>query len=151
MHLPAQVTRFGSIALLACALTACQSSTSSTNPDSTSSAGPASTAVVPKMGVVTQEIAGHPRLFSTFGFWMMDATLKSQLLACYRTDGTLNRALLRQTLPEAKIVEGSDIVAVALPSGTFTFFLLRDGPLISLDPKFDSMVQQMSEKAYTTP
>ena len=104
---------------------------------------------VPRMGVVTDQIAGHERLFSTFGFWMMDEPLKTQLLGCFRPNGTLDHAKLRQALPDAHIVEGKDTVAVALPTGNFTFFLLRDGPLVSLDPRFDAMVRQMSAKAST--
>lgn len=145
MHLPAQIKQFGVVALLSFGLAACQSSPSST------ASGPAPTNVVPKMGIVTHEIAGQQRLFSSFGFWMMDPELKTRLLACFGPDGTLNRPALRQAFPEAKIVEGTDIVAVALPSGDFNFFLLRDGPLVSLDPKFDGLVQQMSAKADTGP
>ena len=131
------------IALVVGALAACQSSSSEGKTKGET--------VVPKMGVLSQEIAGHQRLFSTFGFWMMGEPLKTQLLACYRPDGTLDQTKLKATFPDANIVAGTEVTAVALPSGDFTFFLLRDGPLVSLDPKFDAMVQQMSAKAYTTP
>ena len=142
MHLAAKVKQFGAIALVAGALAACHSSSKEASKTET---------VVPKMGVVSEEIAGHQRLFSTFGFWMMGEPLKTQLLGCYRPDGTLDQAKLKATFPDANIVAGAQVTAVALPSGDFTFFLLRDGPLVSLDPKFDAMVQQMSAKAYTTP
>lgn len=143
MHLPKIVKQLGAIALLTAALAACKSTSSPSGPVSSTPT------VVPKMGMVTEEIAGQQRLFTTFGFWMMGEQLKNQLLACFRPDGTLDRERLTATFPAAEIAEGKEVVAVALPSGDFTFFLLRDGPLVSLDPKFDRMVQQMSAKAST--
>jgi hypothetical protein len=107
---------------------------------------PAPLPVIPPGGIVRDAIAGQPRLFSTFGFVMLDASLKSKLQTSYGTDGRLNQALLRQNFPEAQIVVSPRATAVLLPSGHFRFFLLRDGPLISLDPDFDGMVRQMSER-----
>jgi|GEM_PF-5830352 hypothetical protein len=107
---------------------------------------PAPLPVIPPNGLVPDEIAGQPRLFSTFGFVMLDAPLKARLQASFNADGRLNPALLRQNLPEAQIVASPRTTAVMLPSGTFTFLLLRDGPLISLDPSFDGMVQQLSNR-----
>ena len=107
--------------------------------------------VIPPNGLVPDEIAGQPRLFSTFGFMMLDAPLKARLQASYDADGRLNPALLRQNFPEAQIVESPRATAVVLPAGTFRFFLLRDGPLIALDPSFDSMVEKLSTRLTPPP
>ena len=142
-RLTENLKRSATIALLAGALAACQSTTP------TASSSLAQTTSIPKSGVVTYEIAGQQRLFSSIGFWMMGEPMKTQLLACFRPDGTLDAARLRQAFPTARIVEGKDVVAVALPEGNFAFFLLRDGPLVSLDTTYDKLVQQMAEKTYT--
>lgn len=122
-----------------------------TPPPATATApAPAPLPVIPPTGIVHDEIAGQPRLFTTFGFVMLDAPLKAKLQASYNPDGRLNQALLRANFPEAKIVVSPRATAVALPAGTFNFFLLRDGPLISLDPTLDGMVLQLPTRVIFT-
>jgi hypothetical protein len=158
-RLPQKLQRYGALVLLAGAAAGCHSTSVPAptepiiepQPQPEAKLRSSKPTPVPRMGVVTEKIAGQQRLFSTFGFWMVGEPLKSQLLGSFRPDGTLDREKLQATFPAATIVEGKKVVAVALSSGTFTFFLLQDGPLISLDPKFDAMVQQMSVRAYTTP
>jgi hypothetical protein len=97
-------------------------------------------------GLVREDVGGRPRLFSKLGFLMLDEPLRTQLLTSYTETGQLDHAKLRQNLKEARIVEGSNFVAVALPAGYFKVFLLRDGPWISLDPQYDAMVQRMAAR-----
>ena len=100
---------------------------------------------VREMRLSEEQVAGQHRLFSTFGFWVLDEPLKKKILACYTSDGKLERTILRRSLPEAQIVDSSDVVAVTMPSGAFASFLLRDGPLVSLDPKVDAIVREAAE------
>jgi hypothetical protein len=99
-----------------------------------------------QMRLAEEEVAGQRRLFSTFGFWVLEEPLRKKLLPCYTPEGKLDRLMLRQSLPEAQIVEAHEVVAVTLPSGAFASFLLRDGPLVSLDPKTDAIVRMVADE-----
>jgi hypothetical protein len=97
-------------------------------------------------GLVREDVGGRPRLFSKVGFLMLDEPLRVKVLASFTEEGRLDHPKLRQNLKEARIAEGSSFVGVALPTGSFRIFLLRDGPWISLDPEYDAMVRRLAER-----
>jgi hypothetical protein len=97
------------------------------------------------VGLEAKAIGGKQRLFSTFGFWMLDESLRYRLVAAYRSDGTLDRTRLRQLVPEASIAESDDWVRLRMPKGPISEFLLTDRWLIALDPKLDNLIQRMTE------
>ena len=100
-----------------------------------------------EMRLEREEVGGQPRLFSTYGFWVLEEPVRKRVLACYSPEGVLDRPKLQASFAEAQIVDSPGCVSVVLPQAVFPLFLLRDGPLISLDPKIDSLIEQLSERA----
>jgi hypothetical protein len=99
-----------------------------------------------KMQLAREEVAGQPRLFSTYGFWVLEEPVRKRVLACYSPEGVLDRPKLQVIFAEAQMVDIPGCVSLVLPQAVFPSFLLRDGPLISLDPKIDSLIEQLSEQ-----
>lgn len=97
------------------------------------------------MRLVYRPIGGQPHLFSTFGFWALDESLRSRLLGAYDASGVLNRTKLREIVPEAHISEEADYVRLVVTGSVFPEILLSDGWLLSLDPKFDQALISISE------
>jgi hypothetical protein len=93
----------------------------------------------------THVVDGRQRLFSTFGFWILDESLRYRLVAAYRADGTLDRIRLRQLIPEANMSEFHDHVRLRISEGQISDFLLADRWLIALDPKLDDVIQRLME------
>ncbi len=99
------IKRYGALVLVAGTVAGCHTATAPTEaiidpqPKPPAQVRSSTPTPVPRMGVVTQVIAGHQRLFSTFGFWMMGEPLKTQLLGCFRPDGTLDQAKLQAAFP----------------------------------------------------
>lgn len=93
----------------------------------------------------TKTINGSPRLFSTMAFWLCGDALRNRLVGAYRPDGTLDRAKLRQLVPEAEIADTADYVRITVPSGSVRELLLTNQWLASVDPKFDKLIQETAD------
>lgn len=79
------------------------------------------------------------------GFWLCNDALRERLVAAYRPDGTLDRVKLRGLIPEAKVTDSKDYIRVEMPSGPVRELMLTDQWLVSVDPKFDNLIQETAE------
>lgn len=100
---------------------------------------------IKEMRLVERSIDGRTRIFSTFGFWVLDESLRERLLSSYDADGRLNLESLRKLVPEAQIKKQGDHVRLDVVGGVFPEILLIDDWLLALDPKADGTIVKAFE------
>lgn len=100
-----------------------------------------------EMRTLERTIDGQKRLFSTFGFWVLEDAIRWKIVACYDSEGRLDRVKLKEAVSPSSVIEHAEYVEIVFPQGPFSVVLMADGWLLSLDPAADSVVKEV-EKSF---
>ena len=97
--------------------------------------------------LIREQLQGDERVFSSFGFALLDMSQGLRLSLAYDKDGHLDAEKLRLIFPDAVISTIDDYVAIRFKEGAFDDAILSDEYLASLDPKMNKLITELSDSS----